>query len=147
MSYDLKITMSNGIVHCSTFQSLEELQAYDLAIYGDEFKTITIPEETIIEVPEQVIHHPEQLDEHGNLMSEAYDQIIPAVTRIVPAYEVQVANYTKEIIENKEKDIKEAIFMLESQITPRRVREAMLSGDFSFIQEINSQIEALRQQL
>ena len=39
------------------------------------------------------------------------------------------------------------IIALESQITPRRIREALLSGDHSFIESIEAQIAALRSQL
>lgn len=39
------------------------------------------------------------------------------------------------------------IIALESQITPRRIREALLSGDHSFIESIEAQIAALRTQL
>ena len=39
------------------------------------------------------------------------------------------------------------IIALESQITPRRIREALLSGDHSFIESIESQIAVLRNQL
>lgn len=43
--------------------------------------------------------------------------------------------------------IKSQIVQLEAQITQRRLREAMISGDKSFIQSIDAQIAALRAQL
>lgn len=43
--------------------------------------------------------------------------------------------------------ILEQIAVLEAQITPRRIREALLSGDMSFIAELDVQIAQLRQQL
>lgn len=36
------------------------------------------------------------------------------------------------------------IAALEAQVTPRRIREAVLSGDSSFIAEIDAQIAAIR---
>ena len=39
------------------------------------------------------------------------------------------------------------IAALEVQVTPRRIREALLSGDYSFIQGVDAQIAALRAQL
>lgn len=36
---------------------------------------------------------------------------------------------------------------LEAQITPRRLREAVITADYTFIQSIESQIVLLRQQL
>lgn len=43
--------------------------------------------------------------------------------------------------------IRQQIAELESQQTPRRIREALLSGDHSFIESIEAQIAALRTQL
>lgn len=43
--------------------------------------------------------------------------------------------------------ILEQIAVLESQITPRRLREAMLSGDHGFIQSVDREIAALRESL
>lgn len=105
--FDLKITMSDGTIHCSTFPSMEALNAYDLTIYG--------PEHTITK------------DEQDN--------------------DLVITNYTKEIIDNSHLAIIEQIKELEASITPRRLREAILSGDFSFINGVNSQIETLRNQL
>ena len=42
---------------------------------------------------------------------------------------------------------KRQIASLEKQITPRRIREALLSNDKSFIQDIDNQITTLRNQL
>ena len=44
-------------------------------------------------------------------------------------------------------DIKRQIKELEVQITERRVREAIINNDSSFLTGINTQIEALRTQL
>lgn len=43
--------------------------------------------------------------------------------------------------------IKGQIANLEAQITARRIREAILTGDNTFIQNIETQIQALRNQL
>jgi len=43
--------------------------------------------------------------------------------------------------------IQEQIAAIEVQITPRRIREALLSGDMSFIAALDVQIAQLRQQL
>ena len=40
--------------------------------------------------------------------------------------------------------IEQQITVLEAQITPRRLREAVLTGDTSFISSIDAQITALR---
>jgi hypothetical protein len=45
------------------------------------------------------------------------------------------------------RDIKAEIATLEASITERRKREAMISGDYSFIIDIDTQIAALRSQL
>jgi hypothetical protein len=43
--------------------------------------------------------------------------------------------------------IKQQIIDLEAMLTQRRIREALASNDFSFIQNVNNQIENLRKQL
>ncbi len=43
--------------------------------------------------------------------------------------------------------ILEKILELECQVTPRRIREAILTGDISFIADIESQIQDLRKSL
>lgn len=44
-------------------------------------------------------------------------------------------------------NILKQIYLLEKQITKRRIREAIISGDASFIENIENQIETLRSQL
>ena len=55
----------------------------------------------------------------------------------------QAANAVRAAREN----ILQQIQDLETLVTPRRLREAILSGDKSFIQTIESDIQALRTQL
>lgn len=45
------------------------------------------------------------------------------------------------------RNILNQIAELENQITPRRMREALVSGDFTFIENIENQIQTLRGQL
>ena len=72
-------------------------------------------------------------------------KIIEAVYETIPAeYTVEIEDITSEIEKlTKIKQIEE----LELQITPRRLREAVLSQDFSFIESIEQQIQAIRQGL
>lgn len=44
-------------------------------------------------------------------------------------------------------DILRQIAELEATVTPRRSREAVLSGDYSFIQSVDDQIAVLRESL
>lgn len=53
----------------------------------------------------------------------------------------EAAVLAKQAKEAKLKQIEE----LEAQITPRRMREAILSGDNSFIKSIEDQIQTIRQ--
>lgn len=46
-----------------------------------------------------------------------------------------------------DEEIKRQIVALESQQTPRRIREALLGTDNGWLADIESQIEALREQL
>jgi hypothetical protein len=64
----------------------------------------------------------------------------------------EILNYTKQEIENQQIAIrkekaKRDIFALESSITPRRTREAILGTDNGWLADVESQIETLRTQL
>tara|TARA_R110002153_G_scaffold165985_1_gene318506 strand:- start:49 stop:315 length:267 start_codon:yes stop_codon:yes gene_type:complete len=52
-------------------------------------------------------------------------------TDVIESYVEPVPSTTDKILE------------LEAEVTPRRSREAMLTGDYSFIQNIEEQIKAL----
>lgn len=85
--------------------------------------------------------------------------MIHAFTDGVGYYEVEVQDgqalpeWTKalEPVSPKPKDetaeIKTRIASLESKITPRRLRESILTGDKTYLLEIESQIAQLREQL
>ena len=53
----------------------------------------------------------------------------------------------ERLAQEKLQMIKAEIASLESQITNRRMREAMVSGDYGFISDIEQQIEAKRNEL
>jgi hypothetical protein len=64
----------------------------------------------------------------------------------------EILNYTQKEIENQQTAIrkekaKRDIMALESSITPRRTREAILGTDNGWLADIESQIETLRSQL
>lgn len=103
------------------------------------------PEHQVLVSPEQTIQIEAFFDEQGNELEPARTEVIEAVYETIPSeFTIEIVDISSEIErEDKLKQIRE----LESQISPRRMREAMLYNDFSFIQEVNSQIEALRQQL
>jgi hypothetical protein len=69
----------------------------------------------------------------------------------VPLTEQEEAELRAEWAANAQRAIKDKIrgqiAILEAQITSRRIREAILSGDNTFIQGIETQIQALRNQL
>lgn len=58
-----------------------------------------------------------------------------------------LAEWSQNDLENGKEKIKQQMKMLETQQTPRRIREAFISGDISFFEEIEIQIQELRQQL
>lgn len=148
----LKITnVKTGQVQQSDFQTQEECLAH---FEKHKIEGFWGKEEQIIVHPSYVINHPEipeipaTFDQNGVELSPlipatlAYDEIVPESTEIIPC------EYTMEIIDNSLVEAREAIIQqiasLEAQITPRRVREALLSGDHTFIQSIEVQITALR---
>lgn len=79
--------------------------------------------------------------EESNLWVEEQSQINAFPNNFI----VEVVDITEELqIEENEKQKLNEILELEKQITPRRVREALLSNDYTFIQSIENQIAALR---
>lgn len=166
----LKITnLKTGQVQQSDFQTQEECLAH-----FEKYKAVGFwgKEEHSIVHPSYVINHPEVLEVVGQEAAAeipatydangvetspfvpakefiqavpyqaAYEEIVPEVIEVIPC------EYTMEIIDNSLVEAREAIIQqiasLEAQITPRRVREALLSGDHTFIQNIEAQISALR---
>ena len=93
----------------------------------------TIPakfDENGIEVePEQQISHDQEVVQH--------DQSTLAVK----------ATHDFEIIEDNRLENLQRITELESKVTNRRIREALLTGDYSFIRLIEDQISAIRSSL
>lgn len=68
-----------------------------------------------------------------NILQPTLDELF----NLIPS--VQVSKNTQDILAE--------IVELEKQITPRKVREALLSNNYTFIQTIENQITALREQL
>ena len=103
------------------------------------------PEHQVLVSPEQTIQIEAVLDEQGNELEPARTEVIEAVYETIPSeFTVEIEDISSEIErQNKLKQISD----LESQITPRRMREAMLSNDFSFIESIESQIQVIRSSL
>lgn len=87
---------------------------------------------------EHEIFHPAILDEEGN-------EITPSSVEVIPAEYTYVVEDISGEVAKKEK--LKLIEELEKSITPRRLREAILSNDFTFINNVNTEIEALRNQL
>lgn len=69
---------------------------------------------------------------------------------IDPALE-SITEEAFKTLQSENEDPKEKIILeiakLEQQVTPRRVREALLSNDTSFIKGVNDKIEQLRSRL
>ena len=141
----LKIT-KNGQTQQSDFSTIEECESYFQkykaeGFWGKEEHSISHAEIPAIEAQDEV------RDAEGVLISPAIEgrAVIPANVEVVPC------EYTYEILDNTIESNKEAIKKqiadLEAQITSRRVREAVLLNDHSFLQSIDDQIISLRAQL
>lgn len=61
--------------------------------------------------------------------------------------ELDVIRESRRIQPDPKDAIRAAIAVLESTVTPRRLREALLFGDYSFIVKVNQDIDALRKTL
>ena len=87
---------------------------------------------------------PEKTLEDGSVVSEEVIYHEEVTIHHEGSYSIEVIDISAEVEkENKLKQIAE----LEAKITPRRLREAVLSGDNSFIVDIDNQIAAIRSSL
>lgn len=68
-------------------------------------------------------------------------------TRDYTTEELAEINDPVRVKEDTNANIRAQIMALESTITPRRLRDALLSGSMQFIQDVEDQIDALRSQL
>lgn len=68
-------------------------------------------------------------------------------TRNYTTEELAEINDPVRVKEDTNANIRAQIMALESTITPRRLRDALLSGSMQFIQDVEDQIDALRNQL
>lgn len=134
---------NNRIIAYRDFNNDQELNEYISFIHVNN--SWGKPEHQVLVSPEQTIQIEAVLDEEGNELEPARTEIIEAVYETVPSeFTYEIVDITSEIeAENKKKQIAE----LEAQITPRRLREALLSGDTSFIDSVEQQIQAIRNNL
>ena len=140
----LNIIKNNSIIHSfegETLQAIKEQPEYisriEHGVFGKEaYSYQELISESVPEIKEVI--------DEVEIITQEY---VPAVyqTIHVPAeYSVELVDITSEI---EQAEILRQIEELEKQITPRRYREAILSGDHSFIESVNNQIQALREQL
>lgn len=86
----------------------------------------------------------EQLDEEGNTV------IVEQVTYPKKNRYFTIIDEVKQLAQQKavaNAEIIKEIKLLEATITPRRLREAILTGDTSFIESVEQQINILRNSL
>lgn len=90
---------------------------------------------------------PNYIDTLGHihhLDSDAYSHLLPAGT--VPISDDDLAALRASQLDPAAA-IRGQIADLEATVTPRRMREAVLSNDYSFIEDVDQQIAALRSSL
>jgi hypothetical protein len=95
-------------------------------------------------VPAWVETIPEYTNENGELVPEQVIEHEQKVIQHKETYSIEVVDISKEV--EKQKIIKQ-IEELEAMITPRRIREALLSKDYTVISRVEEQIAILRSQL
>jgi hypothetical protein len=77
------------------------------------------------------------------LDDDSFAYLLPAGSFLITDEEVEALKPQPD----PKEAIKAQIATLEASITPRRLREALLSGDTAFITGVDAQIAALREQL
>lgn len=123
--YILKVTNnSTGAIEQSDFQTEQECQAHKVYLesIGYSFTEQKIQTDAAIVDISGIIVEPEK-------------------------YETIPAPYSFSIEANPKAEKLAAIAALEAKVTPRRLREAILTGDHSFIDDIESKISDLRASL
>lgn len=134
---------TNEITHLAKFETQEECNAWiqeceSVEAFGKPEHQIVIEEIKYVSI--EVV-----LDENDNIVEEARTEVIPAIVETIPAeYTIEIEDISSEV--EKQQKL-EAIEELEAQITPRRIREAILTGDNSFILSMETQIEQIRNSL
>jgi hypothetical protein len=78
--------------------------------------------------------------------SEEYEYMLPNGSVRITDEDAEILRQSKTVVDPNEQT-KLQIAVLESSLTPRRIRESLLSGDQSFIKSVDDQIAVLRAQL
>jgi len=132
MKYKLTITRNGIITHDNNFSSVEAAEAWyneikPSGVFGQEEQIMVYPKvEAVYE--EELLISAEILE---------YTEVIPSDYILDIRVDEAVARNAKLA----------QIAELEAQITSRRIREAVLSGNNSFIASIDQQIDAIRDTL
>lgn len=149
----LKVTnKENGLVEQTNFTTQEQCLNHKVQleasgyVFLDRIETIPAWVEITKEAWTEEI--PAKFDENGIEISPA-QQINHEQEVVLHEQSSTVVKTTHEyeIIEDNKAENLERIVELESKITPRRLREAIISGDYSFIKEIDDQIKEIRAKL
>jgi hypothetical protein len=149
----LKVTnKESGLVEQTNFTTQEQCLNHKVQlessgyVFVDRIETIPTWVEIIKEAWIEEI--PAELDETGMELKSA-QQINHEQEVILHEQSSIVVKTTHEyeIIEDNKAENLERILELESKVTNRRIREALLSGDYSFIKQIEEQIKQIRESL
>lgn len=77
------------------------------------------------------------------VITQEYQPAVYQTIEVPAEYSYEITDITAELESSKLVKLRQ-IEELEALVTPRRYREALLSGDHSFIESIEAQIEVLR---
>lgn len=117
----------------------------DHKVFGnDEYSYQVEVSPAVMEVKEiQIIDEIET-----EVVTQEYQPAVFETINIPAEYEIEITDITAQVELDRIKQEKlNQIAQLESQITPRRYREAILSGDHSFIETIELEISIIRDTL
>ena len=140
----VNIIKDNIVVQFVKFEDEVQMQEWIdmLAVnhpWGKPAHTITT-DVILVEAKEQIT---ELIDEVEVVVQE-YAPAVYETIDVPSEYEVEIVDISDEIAKDA---IRKQIAELEASITPRRMREAIMSGDYSWIENVDLEIEILRGEL
>lgn len=143
---------ATGQTEQSDFKTQAECEAHKeyLKSIGYSFESFTFERPSFEEVvtPAWTEETPAEFDENGN-ETKPSQTINHEEVKIFHEAVVEIVgpSYSFEIVEDLKTEKLQKIKDLEQSITPRRLREAILSGNNSFIEQVEAQISEIRNNL
>ena len=142
----LNIIKDNVVIHSFEGESLEAIHLQPE--YLNRINHVPCPfgkaAYSYEELVSEAIPEIKEVIDEVEVVTQEYVPAVYQTIHVLAEYQEELVDITSEI---EQAEISRQIEELEKQITPRRYREAILSGDNSFIESIETQVQVLREQL